>query len=450
MSFSLGLAQRANAISFDTCPPEAVALATRALADTLGVMVAGSAASFLDPIARVLGADGRHGTVCAIGRPGRYSILHAALLNGTSAHALDYDDCSTVMGAHPSAPVVPAILALAQERGLDGRAVVESYLTGIEVEIRLARAVMPHHYEKGWHPTSTLGVFGAAAAAARLLRFDDGLLAHALAVSVSLASGVKANFGTPVKPLHVGQAAYNGLLAAITVSQGMRANLDAFEHNYGFFNLFNGAAAFDPQHALEGWDEGLEILGSGLSVKQHPCCGSAHSAIDAALEIHAAKGVITPERIERIDIWSHPRRLAHTDRPAPRTGLDAKFSTQFLTAKALQTGAIGLGDFDDLSFLTPDVASLMEKTAVHRRSGADEYLGELRVTLCDGTRLDAQASTALGRGPDRPLSDAEREAKFIDCLRGRADAQQARDLFEMILALDTAQDVSAIIDGISR
>lgn len=445
MSFALELAERACAISVDTVPGEASRVAARAFADTIGVALAGCGAGFLDGIERVLDTQAGDGPAGKIGRPGRCSVLQAALINGTAAHALDFDDCSTTMGGHPSAPVVPAILALAQRRGASGEAALSAYLAGVELELRLARAIMPHHYEKGWHPTATLGVFGAAAASALLIGLDTERLATTLAIAVSMASGLKSNFGTPIKPLHVGQAAYNGVLAALLSEAGLSANLGAFEHEYGFFRVFNGAGTFDAERALGDWRTSLEILSPGIAIKQHPCCGSAHSAVDAALAIREKHGPLRAVEIEAIETWTHRRRLAHTNRPQPRTGLDAKFSVQFLTGKALTHGIIRLADFDDRTFLDADAARLLARTQAHAHDEPNEYLGRVRVTLADGRVLEGSASTEFGRGPLNPMSDAELEAKFVDCAAARMDAARASALFRSILALRDAPDVDAIM-----
>jgi 2-methylcitrate dehydratase PrpD len=450
MSFALELARRASAIKLDTVPTDAVRAATYAIADTLGVALAGSSALYLDGLAAALGADGKQGSVSCIGRGGRYSVLHAALLNGTAAHALDFDDCSTVMFGHPSAPVVAALLALAEERGASGGAVLEAYLAGVEVEMHLARAVMPHHYDKGWHPTATLGVFGVATASARLLNFDEERLATALAVAVSMASGIKSNFGSPVKPLHVGQAAFSGILAAQTVRHGMTSNLAAFEHTYGFFNVFDGAGRFDADKALEGWGDRFEILYPGIAIKQHPCCGSAHSAIDAALSIQKTLGKVDCDAIAAIEIWTHERRLAHTDRPTPSSGLDAKFSVQFLTAKALLAGMVSLRDFDEATFMTPDVAALLPRVVAHPHQEASEYLGRVRVVLKDGTVLEDTASTELGRNPFDLMASGELERKFLDCTGSHLAGAEAGKLFADILDMQNAPNIVHIVRVIAQ
>jgi 2-methylcitrate dehydratase PrpD len=445
MSFAFQLAERACAITLDTLPAEAGRTAKRAVADTIGVALAGSRADFLDRIERALDIAADAGPASKIGRPGRCSALQAAVINGTAAHALDFDDCSTTMGGHPSAPVVPALLALAEDRGASGKAVLSAYLAGVELELRLARAVMPHHYTKGWHPTATLGVFGAAAASAHLLGLGTERMATALAIAVSMASGLKANFGTPVKPLHVGQAASSGVLAATLAEQGVTANPNAFEHAYGFFEVLNGAGTFDPERALGDWLAAPDVLSPGLAIKQHPCCGSAHSAIDAALLLRRQHGPFAADDIVSVETWTHKNRLAHTDRARPRTGLEAKFSVQYLTAKALVAGIIRLGDFEDGAFPDPDATALLDRMQAHAHLEADEYLGRVRVTLRGGPVLEASAATAFGRGPTNPMSDDELHAKFVDCAAASLGAERASALFRAILALDEARDVTAIM-----
>lgn len=451
MSFARELSRRALSIRLDSVPAEATHIGRRAFADTIGVALAGAKAPFLDALESVLDAGAAPGQVTLWGRGGRRaSALHAALINGTAAHALDFDDCSTTMGGHPSAPVVPVVLGLAEMLGATAGKALEAWMTGVEVETRLARGLLPHHYEKGWHPTATLGVFGATAAAARMFDFDEEQMTTALAVAVSMASGLKSNFGTPIKPLHVGQAAHNAIMAALVTRRGMTANPEAFEHNYGFFNLFNGAGTYDADAILDGWDGPMELLDPGIAIKQHPCCGSAHSAIDAALRIVAREGLLQADAIQAIETSTHTRRLAHTDRPDPRTGLDAKFSVQFLTAKALTTGRIRLADFDDATFLTPELAGLLPRVTSTGHNESDAYLGRVRVVMKDGQEFQDSASTRFGRGPTNPMSDAELRDKFTDCATPMLGASQAGAAYDAILSLgdnDRLDGVLAMISG---
>src|SRR5438270_2016840 len=416
MTLIEGIAERIAAIHYDGLPPEAVRWAKAAILDTVGVTLAGAAGPCARIAAGVLGLGQSGGECLIFGSDRRASPLDAALINGTAAHVLDFDDVSNSLGGHPSAPILPAIFALGEvidcpEKPIGGRDFITAYVAGFETETRIARGVHFHHYEKGWHPTATLGVFGAVAASCHLLGLNRAKTAQALAIAASLASGLKANFGTMTKPLHVGHTARNGLFAAMLARDGFTANPAALEHKQGFLMVFNGAGTFDAEVISRDWGEPYDIVRPGLGVKQHPCCGSTHPAIDALLLLRAAHE-IAPERVARIDSWTHPRRLAHTDRPDPQSGLDAKFSVQYCLARALMQGQIRLEDFEGEAFRDAAARALMQRVhaAPHPEMGPQgdktggEHLGaEVRVTLDDGRVLAKRVGAALGRGPDNPL-----------------------------------------------
>lgn len=441
MSFALDLARRVNRLAIGAMPEEAIHVAKFCIADTLGVSLAGQDEPVVQIATRTLEIDRAPGPCFIFGSKARGTALDAALINGAAAHALDYDDCSTVMGGHPSAPVVPALLALAEEMGASGKVVLEAFICGIEAEVRLARGLLPHHYEKGWHPTSTLGVFGAAAACARLLKLDDEHLASALAIAVSLSNGLKANFGTPTKPLHVGTAARGGLMAALLARDGLSANPNAFEQEQGFFDVFNGQGNFNIDAMLADRDRALELLSPGVAIKQHPCCGSAHSAIDAAIKLRKTNDTLKAADIESIETQTHARRLAHTNRPDPRTGLDAKFSVQYTTARALMEGAIRFDHFEGDAFMDPAIRGLLSRTVSRPHNESNEYLGRVRVTLRNGTTLRSEAVTPFGRGQDNPMSTDELKDKFMDCAIRTKPAAVGGRAFDEVMMFDRLSDV---------
>ncbi len=320
MTIAEELACRIGMITFEGLPAEAVAWAKVGVLDTVGVTLAGSGESCARIVSRVAAHSTGPGLLFGTGRS--VAPLDAALINGTAAHALDFDDCSDSMGGHPSSPVLPALFALAGTRRVTGRAFLAAYIAGFETETQIARGVNFHHYEKGWHPTATLGTFGSAAASSHLLGLDARRTATALSLAASLASGIKANFGTMTKPLHVGHAARNGLMAALLAADGFTAGEDAFEHRQGFFPVFNGAGNFLVDAVLADWAAPLDILKPGIAIKQYPCCGSTHPAIDAMLAL-VEEHALTPTVVDRVDSWTHPRRLAQTNRPNPKSALDA-------------------------------------------------------------------------------------------------------------------------------
>jgi 2-methylcitrate dehydratase PrpD len=452
MSFALELARRACALSFQALPPEAVRWAKIALLDYVGVTLAGSR----EPAARLaleaLGALAP-GPAVLFGARGRAGALDAAFVNGTAAHALDYDDCNNTFGGHPSAPILPALFALADETGAGGRDFIAAYVAGFEVETKIALAVHFHHYTKGWHPTATLGVFGAACACARLLGLDEERTATALAIAASLASGVKANFGTMTKPLHVGHCSRNGLLAARLAGAGFEARLDAFEHKQGFFEVYNGAGTYDAERALRRWADPLDIVSPGIAIKQYPCCGSTHPALDAALAI-ARSHDLEPEAIERIEAWIHRRRLEHTDRPAPRSDLEAKFSLQYCLARAFADRRIALEHFEGGAFRDPRVQRLLPRVRVAAYTSAqfpeDNHFGaEVRVRTGDGRTFSARVEEPLGRTARNPLPEPLLREKFDDCAKRALAPADAARVHALLQEFEQLRDVRELTDAIA-
>lgn len=445
------IAENIAAIHFDELPPAAIEAAKRAVLDTVGVTLAGAG----EPCARIVAqtlASGV-GECLVFGSDRRIGPLDAALVNGTAAHALDFDDVSNSLGGHPSAPILPALFALAEMRNSTGREFIAAFVAGFETETRIARAVHFHHYEKGWHPTATLGVFGAAASCSHLMRLKPAETAQALAIAASLASGIKANFGTMTKPLHVGHTARDGLFAALLAEGGFTANPGALEHKQGFLMVFNGAGNFDADKMLKDWGQPYDIVRPGIGVKQHPCCGSTHPAVDALLALRA-KCDLAPERVARIDSWTHPRRLAHTDRPDPQSGLNAKFSVQYCLARAWLAGQIVLEDFEDDNWRDPATRAAMQKihAAPHPDMKPDsaEALGaEIRITFDDGRVIAETIGAALGRGPDNPLPAEALAAKFANCAARALPPQAVSRLERVLLALDAAPSLREVTAAIA-
>jgi len=235
MALALELANRITSQRFVDLPPQAAHWAKVGILDTVGTTLAGCHEDTAWLAARALASGA--GPSLLFGHSRRVQALEAALVNGAASHALDFDDCSNTLGGHPSAPVLSALFALADDIGASGQDFMTAYVVGFETETKIGLGVNMYHYTKGWHPTATLGVFGAAAACAYLLRLSAAQTATALAIAASFASGIKANFGTMMKPLHVGHCARNGLYAAVLAREGYTANTaSAFEHKQGFFH----------------------------------------------------------------------------------------------------------------------------------------------------------------------------------------------------------------------
>ena len=442
------VARRIRAIRYETLPAEAIETARFGILDTIGCTLAGASADSTSAMLRTVLPMLAAGPALLLGSRQTCDILNAALINGTASHALDFDDCSNTLGGHPSAPIVPGLWALAEARGADGRAFIAAYVAGFEMETRLARAVNFHHYEKGWHPTATLGVFGAAAACAHLIGLDDARIATALALAASMSSGIKANFGTMAKPFHVGHCTRNGLLAALMAEAGVTASADAFEHRQGFLDVYNGRGNYDAERLLAGWSDPLDIVEAGIAYKRHPCCGSTHPAVDAMLSLRKQHG-LRPETVELVESWTHPRRLEHTNRPDPTSGLDGKFSVQYVLARALCEGIVSLDVFGDDDVRDKATRVVMAKV----RSSADpdaimetveHFYARVRVTTKAGAVHEAFVDRPLGRDRDHPLPAGTLEAKFIDCASQALVRPAAEMLLAALLQLETAASITEL------
>ena len=425
-----------------TPPPAARAAAARAVLDTVGVTLAGAVEPAARIVQHVVAQDGS-GPCRVLGTPLRAGAANAALANGTAAHALDYDDMCFVSLAHPSAPLVAAALAVAEVAGAAGSALLDAYVVGFELEGRLGRAMNPRHYQRGWHCTATLGTLGAAAAASRLLGLDAASTDHALAIAASEASGLKANFGTMVKPLHAGLAARNGVVAALLAQAGMTASRAAIDGPQGLL-----AAMDSEQPSLEPFAADLgtrwEIVETGITVKLYPSCAGTHPSLDALLELKRRDG-FGADQIEAIEIGVDsivPTILLY-DRPA--SGLEGKFSMPFCAAAAMVHGRVGIDTFDAALLRDPAIAAMQDRVTMRVDPTLDATapsLTQARVTvrLRDGRALTASANGARGY-PERPASDEELAVKFRSCATATLSGPSAANALAQLNAIESVADV---------
>jgi 2-methylcitrate dehydratase PrpD len=451
MTIAETLATRIAGVSYDALPEDARHWAKVAIMDTVGCILAGAD----EPCARIAGQvasiGGANGPCVVFGTSHRVGPMDAAAINGTAAHALDYDDCSDTLGGHPSAPILPALFALAETRGSNGRDFIAAYIAGWETETRIARGVNFHHYEKGWHPTATLGVFGATAACAKLLGLSVEKTARALALAATFSSGLKANFGTMTKPLHVGQSARNGLYAALLASEDFTSSTDAIEHRQGFLRVFNGEGNFVTDPIVAEWGAPWDIVDPGLAIKQYPCCGSTHPAVDAMLML-VRENDLTPTMVTRIASQTHKRRFAHTNRPDPRGALDAKFSVQYCLARALVSRQVLIEHFEDGSYDEPEVRRVLSRVVSSpwpdREMALSEHFGaDVQVTLTDGRVLTKSVARPLGRGPSIPLPPELLRGKFIDCATRALSSNAAGRLHGLLDTLETIPSIRALTEA---
>jgi 2-methylcitrate dehydratase PrpD len=450
MSLAHAIAERIHRLRYEDLTPAALEWTRTAFIDTVGVTLAGMVEDGPRILMKVPGIAVAPGPSLIFATDRRTSALDAALVNGVASHALDYDDVSGTLGGHPSVTVIPAMLALGEQIGCAGRDLALAYVVGFETECRIAHGVHFHHYDKGWHPTATLGIFGTVAAASRLLRLTTDQTATALGLAASLASGLKANFGTMTKPLHVGHTARNGLFAALMVQQGFTANPAALEHRQGFLDVFNGPGTYDIDRILADWYAPLEVEGGGEpGLKPYPCCGSTHASINRMIHL-ARTHDLKPERAAKIEIMPHARRLPHTDNPDPRTPLGAKFSIQYAVARALVDRAVRLEHFEGEAHFDPVVRDLMARTEARPHPDMPDasplqWGAEVVVTMRDGRRLASRLDDFERRGPGgQPMSTQELWEKFEDCAKRALPRGNIAPLFDLLSNIEALGSIAEL------
>jgi 2-methylcitrate dehydratase PrpD len=423
-------------------------LAARATIDTLGVMVAGTP----HPDARVATAYARQsaptGAVTALGLDATTTPAMAAFVNGALAHVLDYDDVSHAMKGHPSAVLVPTLLALGEHTGATGRQLLDAYLAGFDTAVAVAAGLgVEEHYRRGWHATSTIGALAAAAAGSRLLGLDGGRAAHAVGMAASFAGGSRQNFGSTAKSLHVARAAESAVLAVLLASTGGTANPGALEGPLGFFSLY-GQGVDEAAFASALGRTQCVLAANGLNVKKYPCCYNTHRAADAAVATfgqHRGTGI----RSARVRV--EPTGSAALIYHEPQTGLEAKFCGEYVVATALLHGRVGLDHFTEEAVHRPAVRELLSRVDFAETStptvGDQEWtygFATIEVELEDGRTLRERVD--IPRGDARnPLADDELAAKFSDCcVAGGWSVDAADELHRRALGLTGDEDVTTL------
>lgn len=374
----------------------------------------------------------------------RAGARDAALVNGVAAHALDYDDVG--LQGHPSAVLVPALLAEGERMGCSGAALLSAYVVGHEVWSELISRDEDLHHLKGWHPTGIFGTLGAAAAVAALRGLDASRVGHALGLAASMASGLAANFGTMAKPFHAGQAAAHGIDAVDLAEAGMTAAADILEHPKGFLAALSpaGRVNLEPPSADFGTPPRLALL--GLTVKKYPMCFAAHRVIDAALDLVRAHD-IHPAQVRTMEATVGPAQASMLRNARPSTALEAKFSLQFAIAAPLVARACGLAELDDEFVQRPEVQTLFDRLVirtVYTSHSSEPTLAEsdrLVLHLADGRVLDSGDVHAARGDASSPLSDEDLTVKFLDCTRALEHARTLA-LLEAMLRLPDLASVS--------
>jgi 2-methylcitrate dehydratase PrpD len=407
----------------------ALSLAKDAIKDVTACMLAGAEDEATLAVLRSARSWGK-GPCSVVGQATKLPAAAAALVNGTAAHALDFDDNFHPMAGHATAVLAPAIFAVAEELGASGHAVLDAYIVGLEAQTVVGEGVNLAHYERGWHSTSTIGVFGTAAACARLHGLDAEGCAAAISLAYSMAAGSKLQFGTMAKPLHAGLAAMHGVMAASLAAEGVRGKAEVLEGEWGFGDLF-GAKGM-PGYKAKAIGKPLAIEAYGLKVKIHPCCASVHTAVDAYIALQKAHGFALSD-VASVDVLVNKVSYDNLPYADPRTELEARFSMQWAIALAMLQGRLGLPDFTPEALRRQDVRAWLPRiTMRHTKAGRDNGREPaLTIVQLHGKRLQRYAQHPRGT-LQAPLSKEDLDAKFRDCAPGRDALRRMLDGFDTL------------------
>jgi 2-methylcitrate dehydratase PrpD len=375
-------------------------------------------------------------TSAIIGRPERLDALGAAFINAISANLLDFDDTHLDTIIHPAAPVAAPVLALAQARGFSGRAVLTAFVLGVEVECRVGNAVSPGHYARGWHITSTCGVFGAAAACAKLLGLSADQIANAIGIAASQSAGIVENLPSAAKNVSVGNAARNGLFAALLAAEGYSASPRAIEGSLGWAR----AMGDEPNVGRLTGNLGKTWEIAKNTYKPYPAGIVFHAVIDACFNLRTKLNI---DEIASIMVQGSALLLARGDRPV-RNERDARVSIHHCAACALLLGAAGVTEFSNVTVFRPDIVSLRQKVGAALDASLPDGAARVVIQLMSGETFSEIVMAARGSLAD-PLSDCDIEAKLRDCARlGGTDWDFDR-VIDGVWHLDTLADVSDLM-----
>ena len=376
MDVTKKLAGFIEATDFGDLPPEVIREAKLSFLDwlsvTLGAVNDPAGQCMLD-VVRMMGGEPQ-GTV--LGRNFKTSLLNAALLNGMTSHILDFDDTSMEFGGHPSVTLFPGLLAISEWKEKNGRDFLTAYVLGFETGCRVNMGATRTHYLSGWHATSTIGHFAAAAGAGKLLGLTTEQLAYALGTAGTQASGLKIVFGSHAKPFHAGKASFGGTLSALLAEKGFTCVDNMLEAPKGFWDLF--ASAPQPEKALEGLGKTWHIMKNNH--KFHASCHGTHAPIETALFMLREFG-LDPRKIDEVHVRVNPSMLEVAGKERPMKALEGKFSIPYAVANALLRGDTGLAAFTDEKVNEPEVVALRNKIHASADDRLSVFEAEMRLRV---------------------------------------------------------------------
>lgn len=362
------------------------------------------------------------------GRREATTVEGAALLNGTAAHVLDFDDASSPMSGHPSVALLPALMALGEVRDISAGRLASGYVVGLEIACKLGKALATTHYDRGWHMTSSVGTIAAAAACAHLLGLDVPATVSAIGLAVAQTAGTRANFGFDAKSFQAGQCGAAALRAVLLAERGFSASSSAIDGPAGYTSLYSGSEDISAE-LLKLGELPLEIERSGVEIKKYPACYAVHRALDGLFELKKEFGLKLDD-IESVEIETSYGGLSPLIRSAPINCTEAKFSMGYAIAAALEDGVIGLSSFTDAAVHRPRLQSFIERVSASEAVGdMTPRWASVSVRTKDGRLLSTHVDTLRG-APSNPLSDQELIEKITDCLAWADSPIDAVSLYE--------------------
>jgi 2-methylcitrate dehydratase PrpD len=436
-------------------PGQVVRAAKAATIDTIAAMLAGARSELVDPLLGYLTSVDATGDRPVVGTPVRTSPDKAALVNATLGHALDLDDTVSAMPGHPSSVVLAALFACPAVDPSTGSALLASYVVGVEVATKIGMALGGRHYRRGWHTTGTAGIFGATAAVGNLLRLSPDAMHSAFGIASSMAAGLRANFGTMAKPMHSGWAASAGQTAALLAANGFTGSPSAFGGDRGFLNVYGD---------LDTQPEFLLRLGTpftfeqpGVALKRYPCCYAGHRAIDALRQLRAEHR-LDASTVRRITAVVPPHSLDPLPYPRPTTGLEAKFSMEYVLAVGILDGDYGLDAFSDAAVRRSAITELLERTEAREdpvmspddpegngASAGSRGAIEVRVQFTDGSTASRRVIHPPG-SPANPLGPDDLRSKLLSCASfGGFPTDRAEAVMRILQQLDEQPSVSPLL-----
>jgi 2-methylcitrate dehydratase PrpD len=442
---------------FNTIPEAAFKIGKRCLLDGLGLYVAGSDHESTLILANLAEEQGGKADALLLGK-GSVAVpaAMAARVLGTAGHAHDWDDSQVskdpdhVYGllTHPTIPALTASMVISQSLGnVSGEEFMLAFLTGFEVECKISEWMVSQHYQRGFHSSGTVGTFGAYAAAAKMLKLKGEALRNGLGISASLAAGIRCNFGTMTKPLHVGRASENGVTAALLASGGYTADKSALDGPWGYFAVLGGGFT-EAKTNKENFGQPWTIIDPGVSIKPYPCGILTHPTIDLMLKL-VVENDIHADDIERVIIKAGSNILKPIRYPIAYNHLQAKFSLQAVLSMITLNRKAGKIEFED-GFVQSEAMQAMQKRmqtefdAQIEAQGFDKMRSSIHIHLHDGTILSGNADERYRGGPENPLSDEELMLKVRSCCEGVLDNERTSMLIERSLAVLEMKNASEL------